>query len=215
MFIMSASLCMSHSLQPPLDMCKTIPVCRFPTGNDSKASTCDTLITGPDAQTSTFPPKSLLDLRQGSPCPDFDGPPAPPTHPHLLTAKTLICGLAASSHPSGTRGRRACSQRFPPPPFFFVLRGGGTGRVGERRGEVGSDHHRARETPVFLPAGSHCSQHDAHMLKRSGLDRQQSTGNYAAISQWLEVPCFLCQCVCVCRKRECFFFFIENKEAVF
>lgn len=76
-------------------------------------------------------------------------------------------------------------------------------------GKVGSDHHRAGETPVFLLAGSHCSQHGTHMLKRSGLDRQQSTGNYAAMSQWLEVPCFLCECVCVQKERV--FFFVHRE----
>lgn len=118
---MSSSLCMSHSLQPPLDMCKTIPVCRFPTGNDSKASTCDTLITGPDAQTSTFPPNSLLDLRQGSPCPDFDAPPPPqttPPPPHRQDSYLWRPPIPAE------HGDAVLVPRDPPPhPLFFCVAG--------------------------------------------------------------------------------------------
>lgn len=150
---MSSSLCMSHSLQPPLDMCKTIPVCRFPTGNDSKASTCDTLITGPDAQTSTFPPNSLLDLRQGSPCPDFDAPPTPPNHSPTSSPPRLL--FVASSHPSGTRGRRACSQRPPTPPPFFLCCGEvvrvGLERGGERLGQTTTEAGRPLSSSPPVP----------------------------------------------------------------
>lgn len=91
---------------------------------------------------------------------------------------------------------------------------GGGGGTGEGRGEVESDHRRAGETLLFLPASSHCSRHDKRMLKRSGLDRQQSTGNYSAISPGS--PPFS---VCVCR-MSFFFLFLPlsltgNKEAVF
>lgn len=150
---MSSSLCMSHSLQPPLDMCKTIPVCRFPTGNDSKASTCDTLITGPDAQTSTFPPNSLLDLRQGSPCPDFDAPPPPqttPPPPHRQDSYLWRPPIPAE------HGDAVLVPRDPPPhPLFFLCCGEvvrvGLERGGERLGQTTTEAGRPLSSSPPVP----------------------------------------------------------------
>lgn len=101
-------------------------------------------------------------------------------------AKSLICGLVVFSP--------LCLQQAECGDLLLVPRDfGRRWGTGERR-EVESDHHRAGETLLFLPASSHCSWHDKRMLKRSGLDRQQSTGNYSAISPGS--PLFS---LCVCR----------------
>lgn len=163
-------------------------------------------MSGLDTSTSDFPPSPLGPQRDRaalSPPVLLPRRPVPPLMSLCQEADLWVSHVLPNSPPNtGTQWE------------FPEFWGGGSvlgwrngnGGWDEGCGEGGSDHHRVGETPVFLLAGSHCSQHGAHMLKRSGLDRQQSTGNYTAISQWLEVPCFLTLCVCEERESVCFFF---------